>query len=223
MLPADYLADAERRARRYCSQWTGTNGSLAADVIRLLKERKQLMSTLSELEEANAALRAGVESRYVVAAEASCCEGGPMCTPAQQTPTGSTSLPADWILRGDRELRAQKAKPAPVRFMGDGLLQSQAASPAEQLLETAQRTVAARRKTYGPPTEHFRKTVGMINAAFSDVLRRPLTESDWAVIMTLDKIARHQGPNKTDDTPIDLAGYAACLAECEQATRPADG
>ena len=90
-------------------------------------------------------------------------------------------------------------------------------TPAEQLLEQASRTVRQRRSTYGPPTDHFEKTVGMINAAFAGVLNRPLTPSDWAIIMTLDKIARHQGPARTADTPIDVAGYAACLAECEHA------
>lgn len=90
--------------------------------------------------------------------------------------------------------------------------------PAEQLLEEARQTVRQRRTNYGPPADHFSKTVGMVNAAFAGVLNRPLTPSDWAIIMTLDKIARHQGPAKTADTPIDLAGYAACLAECEQAT-----
>ena len=72
-----------------------------------------------------------------------------------------------------------------------------------------------RRPKYGGPRQHFRRTVGMINAAFGEILRRPLTEADWAVIMTLDKVARYMGPNKTEDGPIDLAGYAACLAECE--------
>jgi hypothetical protein len=95
-------------------------------------------------------------------------------------------------------------------------------TPAEQLLEQARQTVRQRRGTYGPPTDHFEKTVGMINAAFAGVLNRPLTPSDWAIIMTLDKIARHQGPAKTADTPIDVAGYAACLAECEHA-KPAIG
>lgn len=95
-------------------------------------------------------------------------------------------------------------------------------TPAEQLLEQARQTVRQRRGTYGPPTDHFEKTVGMINAAFAGVLNRPLTPSDWAIIMTLDKIARHQGPAKTADTPIDVAGYAACLAECEHA-KPANG
>ena len=137
------------------------------------------------------------------------------CGPTETTTT--EGIPSDWILRGDRELRQEKAP----RLKGDGIMAEDKRSPAERLLCIAQETVAQRRQTYGPPCDHFRRTVGMINAAFSEVLRRPLSESDWAIIMTLDKIARHQGPNKTEDTPIDLAGYAACLAECEQATRPA--
>jgi hypothetical protein len=35
--------------------------------------------------------------------------------------------------------------------------------------------------------------------------------------MILDKLARHQGSARSADTPIDLAGYAACLAEVEAA------
>ena len=87
---------------------------------------------------------------------------------------------------------------------------------AEQLLETARETIAARRKTYGPPREHFAKTVAAVNAIFAHKLREPLTEADWAQVMILDKLARHQGTAKSSDTPVDLAGYAACLAECEQ-------
>lgn len=59
-LPADYLADCEKRARRFMGQWTGTAGSLAADVIRLLKERSELMDTL---EEANRSIRDAVAAR----------------------------------------------------------------------------------------------------------------------------------------------------------------
>jgi hypothetical protein len=92
-------------------------------------------------------------------------------------------------------------------------------STAEQLLEVASHTVAARRATYGPPGQHFKKTVAAVNAIFADKLREPLTEADWAQIMILDKLARHQGnggKSKSADTPIDLAGYAGCLAEVEQ-------
>jgi len=221
MLDDDYLAAAEMRARRFQGQWHGTSGSLAADVVRLLREREKLMSTTAELEAANAELRANVESRYVPAAEAACCEGGPMSCEASCPPELASS---DWILRGEKELREQrKAESVPqVRFVGDSLLAESHETPAEQLLEKARQTVRQRRTNYGPPTNHFEKTVGMINAAFSEVLNRPLTPADWAIIMTLDKIARHQGPSKTADTPIDLAGYAACLAECEHATPATD-
>lgn len=88
-------------------------------------------------------------------------------------------------------------------------------SPAEQLLEVAQATVRQRRATYGPPGEHFARTVAMVNGLLGDRLRSPLTAADWAQIMILDKLARHQGESKTPDTTVDLAGYAACLAECE--------
>ena len=155
------------------------------------------MSTTAELQAANDQLRSAVEGRHVQAAEAACC--------AEQT------IPPDWILRGEQELKQRELPP--VYLIGDSLLKDET-SPAEQLLDKARQTVAQGRQTYGPPTEHFKKTVGMINAAFSEVLKRPLTEGDWAIIMMLDKIARDQGPTPTDDTPIDMAGYAACLAEC---------
>ena len=86
---------------------------------------------------------------------------------------------------------------------------------AEALLQNAISTVKQRRSTYGPPGEHFAKTVAAVNAIFAAKLREPLTVGDWAQIMILDKLARHQGASKSADTPIDLAGYAACLAEVE--------
>jgi len=89
---------------------------------------------------------------------------------------------------------------------------------AESLLVHAQNVVRQRRSTYGPPAEHFAKTVAAINAIFGHKLREPLTVADWAQIMILDKLARHQGnggTSKSSDTPVDLAGYAACLAEVE--------
>lgn len=92
-----------------------------------------------------------------------------------------------------------------------------AESPAEKLLETAQETVRQRRSTYGPPAEHFARTVAAVNAIFANKLREPLTVADWAQVMILDKLARHQGSGKSVDTPVDLAGYAACLAEVESA------
>lgn len=37
-----YLAECEQRARRFSGAYTGTAGTLAADVIRLLKEVQRL-------------------------------------------------------------------------------------------------------------------------------------------------------------------------------------
>lgn len=86
---------------------------------------------------------------------------------------------------------------------------------ATQLLRQAIDVIEQRRKTYGPPAEHFARTATAVSAIFADKLREPLTAADWAQIMIMDKLARHQGDAPSDDTPIDLAGYAACLAECE--------
>ena len=111
-----------------------------------------------------------------------------------------------------------------IRWTGDSIMADKSdVTPAEKLLMDALHVVRDRRPKYGGPRHHFRRTVGMINAAFCEILKRPLTESDWAIFMTFDKVARFLGPSKTADGPIDLAGYAACLAECEApATTPAD-
>lgn len=84
----------------------------------------------------------------------------------------------------------------------------------EELLETAKQTITERRATYGPASEHFKRTIGAINAIFAHKLREPFTEDDWPQIMILDKIARHQEQPKADNK-VDTAGYAACWAECE--------
>lgn len=118
----------------------------------------------------------------------------------------AVDIPVDWILKGDREMR----------HTGDGIMNATPdndAPPAEQLLLDTLDVIRDRRPKYGGPKAHFARTVGMINAAFADILKRPLTEADWAQIMIMDKIARYNGPNSTTDGPIDIAGYAACLAE----------
>ena len=93
---------------------------------------------------------------------------------------------------------------------------------AVQLLDTARAAVLDRHRVYGPPQEHFARTVGMVNSLFASVLKRPLTTSDWARIMLLDKLARDLGPRPHPDNAVDLAGYAACLAECNASAPPAD-
>ena len=212
ILDEDRLADIRRRKNRFMGQWTGTAGSLAADCHYLMEDRREMESTIDRLEKDNAALREAVEARLNGDGE-SCCEGG-QCHP-QAIADEPATIPVDWILQGQAALKAEWAEP---RLRGDSILAAEPddqATPAEQLLLQALEVIRDRRPKYGGPRQHFRRTVGMINAAFGEILKRPLTEADWAVIMTLDKVARYMGPTKTSDGPIDLAGYAACLAEVE--------
>jgi hypothetical protein len=229
-LSDEYIAEARQRAYRYQGQWCGTSGSLAADVARLLIERKRMQGHITDIENTNAQLRAAVETRLA----GGCCDGG-KCQPADDAPERwkvmaqasaekyaaeraepEETVPVDWILQGQKEMEASADD---IRWTGDSIIAKDHddVSPAERLLMDAIDVVRDRRPKYGGPKHHFRRTIGMINAAFADVLKRPLTESDWAIFMTFDKVARFLGPNKTADGPIDLAGYAACLAECEAA------
>jgi len=41
----------EHRARRFQGAWTGTAGTLAADVMRLLAERQRLLQLVARLED----------------------------------------------------------------------------------------------------------------------------------------------------------------------------
>lgn len=63
MLDADYITAAEHRARQFQGAFTGTSGTLAADVIRLIRERETLMCTIADLESRNAELREAVQAR----------------------------------------------------------------------------------------------------------------------------------------------------------------
>jgi hypothetical protein len=142
--------------------------------------------------------------------------------PSDAADSDTPSIPDDWILRGHRELEGQ-------RLRGDSLLNESPArgntfvaplgwkavtpddvSPSERLLLDAAAAVRDRRQKYGPPLEHFKITVALVNAAFGTNFR----PEDWATIMQLDKIARSRGPDDHPDNDIDAAGYAACRAEC---------
>ena len=46
-LTEDDLAQMEHRARRFSGAYTGTSGTLAADVIRLLYERQRLLAEIA--------------------------------------------------------------------------------------------------------------------------------------------------------------------------------
>lgn len=129
--------------------------------------------------------------------------------------------PVDHILQGERELKhctGDEIEPEATVIEEDDI----GPPVAVQLLDTAKAAVLDRHRVYGPPQEHFARTVGMVNSLFASVLKRPLTTSDWARIMLLDKLARDLGPRPHPDNAVDLAGYAACLAECQASAPPAD-
>ena len=202
-MTGDELRDIDRRIQRAgaANCWTGTLGSLAADARRLVRH---------------------IEERGM-----------------------SCEYPVDHILRGERELRhytGEEMAPSDAMILteddaadvaeetaraaqiGDGRVfpEPETAGPpvAVRLLEQATAAVKDRHAVYGPPTAHFARTVGMVNSLFADVLRRPLTTADWARIMILDKLARDLGPKPHADNAVDLAGYAACLAECQASAPP---
>lgn len=158
---------------------------------------------MSTLEAANEKMRAAVAERMAAT---------PADDPKMVGYSAETAMPEPrkfYGSTGESQTRSDTYSEWEPGFQGE--------LPAERLLLDALAVIKDRRPKYGGPLQHFRRTVGMINAAFSDVLKRPLTEADWAIFMTLDKVARYCGPNKTPDGPVDLAGYAACLAEVEAA------
>ena len=82
-----------------------------------------------------------------------------------------------------------------------------------EVLEAAVEAVKERGEYYGPPGEHFARTVGAINAIMGHKLKVPLTASDWGVMMICDKLARNQHRPKVDNL-VDVAGYAGCMNAC---------
>ena len=196
MTDADLVTIDQRIQRAGASNcWTGTLGSLAADARRLVRH-------------------------------------------IQETRKMSCEYPVDHILQGERELKhtGDEMEPEATVIESDELpawatpiaekiveyLHDPGPPVAVQLLDTAKAAVLDRHRVYGPPQEHFARTVGMVNSLFASVLRRPLTTADWARIMLLDKLARDLGPRPHPDNAVDLAGYAACLAECQASAPPAD-
>lgn len=239
-LDADYITQCEYRARRFSGAYTGTSGTLAADVMRLLKERQQMTAAFDQLAADNQALREAVAARMDATPDTDPKKVGysPMaaslagCKPAQEaaarcfdtteieSPTAiadsdEPAIPSDWILRGEQELKAEREPDCtPVMPLGFGVMGNGEGdgTPAERLLLDALDAVRDRRGKYGPPVNHFSITVRLVNAAFGT----SFTESDWATIMVLDKIARSRGPMDCRDNDVDLAGYAACRAECRR-------
>jgi hypothetical protein len=228
-LSDEYLAEARQRAYRYQGQWCGTSGSLAADVARLLIERKKMQGHITDIENTNAQLRAAVETRLA----GGCCEGG-KCQPAaddaperwkvkaqasaekyqsEQAEPEEPSVPVDWILRGQRETDAARDD---IRWTGDSILAKQ----SDDIRPGSREFLAVLDELR---TLHLRKTLdyGVDEDALSnirqssDVVNMPA----WAgcILRISDKMHRlkayfRRGKCEFDgveDTLKDIACYAA--------------
>lgn len=84
----------------------------------------------------------------------------------------------------------------------------------EQTLKKAIKMVTGHREEdYGSPEDSF----DLIARLWGDYLNRRITAVDVSAMMGLLKIARIGTGRATEDSFVDLAGYAAC--GCEIATR----
>ncbi len=83
-------------------------------------------------------------------------------------------------------------------------------------LDAAKAAVEQRNKRYGEPEDNFTRIAMLWNAYLA--CRRfptvPLTATDIAIMSGLFKVARLANDPTHQDSWVDLAGYAACGAEC---------
>ncbi len=85
-----------------------------------------------------------------------------------------------------------------------------------ETLEKARACVCGHRQLdYGSPEDNF-ATIAALWSAYKGV---KFTASDVAMMMALLKIARISTGTATDDSFVDLAGYAACGAEINSKIR----
>lgn len=79
-----------------------------------------------------------------------------------------------------------------------------------ETLDKAKKCVCGQRENdYGSPEDNF-LTIAKLWSAYKDV---DFSANDVAMMMALLKIARIRTGTATEDSFVDLAGYAACGAE----------
>ncbi len=92
------------------------------------------------------------------------------------------------------------------------------------ILHAAEKCVCGQRETdYGTPENNFKAIAKLwetyLNKACTRGVNVRVEAKDVAVMMALLKIARIAAGGGKADSWIDLAGYAACGAECEGVTK----
>lgn len=80
-----------------------------------------------------------------------------------------------------------------------------------EILEKANACVCGQREQdYGTPESNFRRIAELWNAYLGGDI---VNEVDVAMMMALLKVARIKSGHATEDSFVDLAGYAACGGE----------
>lgn len=80
----------------------------------------------------------------------------------------------------------------------------------EKVLTMAKEAVCGQRQqSYGTPENNF----SLIAELWSVYLEKDISAQDVAMLMILLKTARIKSGTATDDSFVDIAGYAACGAE----------
>ena len=111
------------------------------------------------------------------------------------------------------ELRAASAKP-------DASLPNAPLTRAEVLRKAEECVCGHREQDYGSPEDSF-ELIARFWSAYLGM--RDITPVDVSMMMALLKIARVAGGNGTNDSFIDLAGYAACGGEIAGKGKNEDG
>ena len=85
----------------------------------------------------------------------------------------------------------------------------------KEVLQTAEKMVCGHREQdYGSPEDNF-KIIADFWSTYKGV---EFSSTDVAIMMALLKVARIKSGSGTDDSFVDLAGYAACAAEVSHKT-----
>jgi hypothetical protein len=85
-------------------------------------------------------------------------------------------------------------------------------SKAITMLQDAAKVLLSRGVNYGPIPENHER----IAALWSTILGTPVTPVQVALCMIGVKMARLMETPDHQDSAVDIAGYAACLYECQK-------
>lgn len=84
----------------------------------------------------------------------------------------------------------------------------------EEVLDAAREAVTGRPASYSEPEDSFGRLAGVWREIFPE---RKWTAADVALALAALKLVRLSFHPEHRDSAVDLAGYAACQAECAEA------